>query len=104
MTPGRHYIPASLDNLTKVVEYVISPENDIEIKRVVRAANEWCRSAIGVETVTRSAMEQIGKYYSDLHEAFVDNDASLKENDFAFKHVDDLVPCFEESLKNKLDR
>ena len=81
---------------------MISPENDSEMKRVVRAANEWCRSAIGVETVTRSAMEQIGKYYSDLHEALVDNDATRKENDFAFiEHVDDLVPCFEESLKTK---
>ena len=47
-------------------------------------------------------MEQIGKYYSDLHEALVDNDATRKENDFAFiEHVDDLVPCFEESLKTK---
>ena len=101
LTPGRHYIPASLDNLTQVVEYVISPENDSEMKLVVREANEWCRGAMGVETVTRSAMEQIGKYYSDLRDSLVDNDATLEEDGFAFiEHVDDLAPCFE-TLSNR---
>ncbi|EJK61081.1 hypothetical protein THAOC_18482 [Thalassiosira oceanica] len=90
LTPGRHYVPASFDNLTQVVEYVISPENDSEMKLVVEEANGWCRGAMGVETVTRSAMEKIGEYFSDLADVMEDDDSAFDE------HVDDLVPCFEQ--------
>ena len=38
-----HYIPASLGNITQVIEYVLLEENDGRMKEVVNAANMWCK-------------------------------------------------------------
>ena len=35
------YVPASLDNLTQVVEYVLDYNNQQEMKLIVNAANSW---------------------------------------------------------------
>ena len=37
LQPNVHYIPASLDNITQVVEYVL--DNDLEMRKVVHSAN-----------------------------------------------------------------
>ena len=66
-----------------------APENDGKMKNVVKEANEWCRSAMGIETVTRSAIEKIGQYYSDL------SDNGILDYSLFEYVVDDLVPCFE---------
>jgi len=85
LIPGRHYIPASLGNLTQVVDYVVSPANDDEMKNVVREANAWCQQAMVVESVARSAMEQISEYYDELT-------ATIDESSIAIEDVGDLVP------------
>ncbi|EJK44050.1 hypothetical protein THAOC_37445, partial [Thalassiosira oceanica] len=43
--------------------YVVSPANDDEMKNVVREANAWCQQAMVVESVARSAMEQISELF-----------------------------------------
>ena len=38
-----HYVPASLENITEVVEYVLNNNNQHEMKEIVRSANVWCK-------------------------------------------------------------
>jgi hypothetical protein len=46
LTPGVHYLPASLENFTEVAKWAVQNSNLDEIKRIVKNANNWCKRRI----------------------------------------------------------
>ena len=64
--PMKHYVPASLDNLTQVVSYVTDKSNDDEMQAIVTAANTWCRESLTEEGLSRDALVQLDSYKKAL--------------------------------------
>ena len=62
LTPMTHYVPASLDNLTDVVMHVMDKDNEVEMKRIVLAANSWCRRKMNAKQIALDMMQQLRKY------------------------------------------
>ena len=65
--PMEHYVPASLSNLTEVVEYVVSKANEAEMESIVQAANSWCKRSITREQLARDAVGQLRKFEAALY-------------------------------------
>ena len=68
-----HYVPASLDNLTVVVEYVLDSSNRHEMKMIVASANSWCQHAVTKDQLTKDAIAQLIKYENALYTAYEDS-------------------------------
>ena len=60
--PNKHYIPASLDNITDVVAYVMDTMNDNEMKEIVKEANLWCQRSNTKNQLGRDMVSQLHKY------------------------------------------
>jgi hypothetical protein len=46
LTPGVHYLPASLENYTEVAKWAVQNSSLKQIKRIVKNANDWCKQRI----------------------------------------------------------
>jgi hypothetical protein len=66
----KHYVPASLDNLTDVVVHVMDKDNEVEMKRIVIAANSWCKRKMNEKQILLDMMQQLQKYDTALDEYF----------------------------------
>jgi hypothetical protein len=66
----KHYVPASLDNLTDVDMHVMDKDNEVEMKRIVLAANSWCRRKMNATQIALDMMQQLRKYDTALDEYF----------------------------------
>ncbi|KAL7531612.1 hypothetical protein ACHAWF_003847 [Thalassiosira exigua] len=64
--PNVHYIPASLDNLTEVVEYIMDDKNEAEMNGIVKSANSWCKEALSKEGFARESFRQLEMYQKAL--------------------------------------
>lgn len=62
LQPMVHYVPASLENITEVVEYVINERNKSEMKSIVQRANSWCKGTNNKEQLPIDAALQLNKY------------------------------------------
>ena len=62
----KHYIPASLDNVTNVTAYVTDERNDDEMIRIVTSANAWCEDKMNRHALARDMMQQLQKYRVSL--------------------------------------
>lgn len=86
-----HYIPASVANLTQVVEYVM--DNDVKMNSVVKRANAWCQSSWSKRSLTTKATSALELYLSSLETYneghWIEDWKKLN----VLKHVDDLVEC-----------
>ena len=58
LIPMVHYVAATLDNLTSVVEYVLDQQNEEAMRIVVSNANAWCK-----RTMSRNAREWESQAY-----------------------------------------
>ena len=86
-----HYLPASIDNLTQVVEYVMEDGNDTEMEGIVEKANEWCRSNRGKEWFAlKATIEVPWNDMMDIQEN-IDN-ATEKEMEDKLKNMTELDP------------
>ncbi len=65
-----HYVPASLDNLTDVVAYVMDEDNEDEMKGMVSVANSWCRRKMNKKQIAIDMMQQLRKYDTAVDEYF----------------------------------
>ena len=83
--PNVHYVPASLDNITHVVESIMDPRNDGETRRVVKEANNWCRLHLSEESLAIKAVHALETYRDALERYGVDAWES--------PILDDLVEC-----------
>ena len=64
----KHYIPASLDNITNVTEYVIDERNEDNIMTIIATANAWCEDKMNRNALARDMMQQLQKYRVALDE------------------------------------
>ena len=64
----KHYIPASLDNITNVTEYVIDERNEDDIMTIIASANAWCEDEMNRHALARDMMQQLQKYRVALDE------------------------------------
>ncbi len=65
-----HYVPASLDNITEVTQYVLDEKNRDQMKAVVDSANAWCKRTNTKEQLPKDAISQLQKYEAALYEAY----------------------------------
>ena len=61
-----HYVPASLENITRVTEYVLRKENEKEIEDIVNASNLWCRGGMTGEGMVRDVMLRLREYATEF--------------------------------------
>mmetsp|Transcript_18395 Transcript_18395/g.38615 ORF Transcript_18395/g.38615 Transcript_18395/m.38615 type:complete len:93 (-) Transcript_18395:950-1228(-) len=57
-----HYVPASLENVTTTVAYVVDKENEAEIKGIIKSANSWCTKKMTEVRMAKDMMLQLQKY------------------------------------------
>lgn len=92
-----HYIPASVHNLTEVVEYAMDSKNDGEIRGVVERANGWCVTNRNTESLALEAAAAFGVYKTYLNQ-YIDDDRQSIEDwrsrwGRVMNGIDDLVEC-----------
>ena len=91
-----HYVPASLDNITEVVQYVLDKKSRLEMKGIVDAANSWCKKTNTKEQLPRDAIAQLKKYeaalYDEYNSSWVD-EWRLVRSRILNNIGDDLVEC-----------
>lgn len=92
-----HFVPATIQNITQVSEYVLDDNNQREMKAIVHSANSWCKGFNTKEQLPLDAISQLMKYESALKEAY--NDSEWDED---WSHVErriqnhigkDMVDC-----------
>jgi hypothetical protein len=91
-----HYVPASLDNITDVVEYVLDVRNRREMKSIVDSANLWCKRTLTKDQMARDAMSQLSKYETALFDTYGENweEEWLVVKERIMSNIgDDLVNC-----------
>ena len=92
-----HYVPASLDNITKVAEYVLNKSNRHEMKSIVNSSRQWCKRTNVREQLLKCAKLQLNKYEAAVHDSY-NNSQWTDEWDRVWKRVSknigsDLVNC-----------
>jgi len=88
-----HYVPASLDNITKVVEYVMDTANENDMKSIVREANNWCAEGLSAKGLAQDSIVQLQTYKKALDTyANMDDDWNKVFQRFS-DTLDDLVDC-----------
>lgn len=93
--PNEHYLPASLDNITNVVRYVMDAKNENEMKSIVKSANNWCAQSLSEEGLANDTILQLGVYkkaLDDMYENDWKNDWKKVKQRFT-NTIDDLVDC-----------
>jgi hypothetical protein len=68
LVPGQHYVSASLENITRVVEHVMDENSDEEMQVIISNANSWCAKNMNRNALARSAIKAIEKYRDMLNE------------------------------------
>lgn len=91
LKPMEHFIPASLDNLTEVLAYVMNDDNEAEMKRISCAAVSWCRRAMNAKQIAMDMMQQLQKYDIALNEYFDRHELNRSLISAAIDDADDLV-------------
>lgn len=88
-----HYVPASLDNITEVVEYVMDTANENEMKSIVNAADKWCAKSLSAKGLARDSLVQLQTYKKALDSySNMDDDWNKVFQRFS-DTFDDLVDC-----------
>ena len=89
---GVHYVPSTIDNITRVAEFVMDKDNDAKMQQIVANANTWCKENMIKRKMARSAMEAIEEYRFMLN----DYDKHWQEdwhNRKVYDGINDLVEC-----------
>ena len=94
-----HYVPASLENLTEVVKYVMDEDNEEEMKTMVESANAWCAGSLSEEGLARDSIMQLERYEAALDAHGANRSSSWRQEwkrarrKFDDSGVDRLVEC-----------
>lgn len=93
--PMVHYLPASLDNITNVVKYAMDERNDNELRRMIQAANIWCKGAMSEEGLATDSLRRLDKYRQVLDSynggSWIDEWKRVRRQ--YMQTIDDLVDC-----------
>ena len=60
--PMIHYIPASWENITEMVAYVMDKKNEGQMKVMAMSANSWCKRTLNEERLGKEAILQLETY------------------------------------------
>ena len=66
LIPMVHYVPASLENLTEVVSYVVDEANDQEMIQIVKNANDWCKKTNPRRHLLSDLILQLKKFEQEI--------------------------------------
>jgi hypothetical protein len=91
--PNVHYLPASINNLTSVIEHVINIQNDIQIKEIVQNANDWCVQQLTKDVFINNAITTLDMYQRALVHHGVMDDNGWVGSSGVDDNIDDLVEC-----------
>lgn len=69
LTPGLHYLPATLENLTNVVEHAVSGENAGRMKSIISNANKWCQKHVVYKEIKKDILSILNGYSEELYRA-----------------------------------
>ena len=87
-----HYVPASLENITQVTDYVLRKENEEVMKGIVHAANLWCKASMIGKGFQRDMMLRLGVYATELDNYMKSNSIEVSSM-AALLPSDDFVEC-----------
>lgn len=92
--PMVHYVPASLENITEVVAYVMGTNNEGQMKTMVKSANSWCKRALNEDGMAKDSILQLGTYKKalDSYDMTWSNQWRHVRQRFTGA-IDDLVDC-----------
>ena len=65
-----HYVPASLENITEVVAYVLNEQNGEEMNTIVAAANSWCKKMNTKLQLSKEAVTRIHAFEVAMYESY----------------------------------
>lgn len=88
-----HYIPASLENITQVIEYVLLKENDGRIREVVKAANLWCKKRMTGPEMVRDMTLRLEEYETEFNAYMTSNGIDDVSSMATLLPLDDFVEC-----------
>lgn len=91
LVPGQHYVSASLENITRVVEHVMDENSDEEMQVIISNANSWCAKNMNRNALARSAIKAIEKYRDMLNE--YDKHWQEKWLNNIADYANDIVEC-----------
>ena len=92
MFPNVHYIPASINNLTSVIEHVINIQHDIQIQEIVQNAIGWCQQQLTEDVFINNAITTLYMYQKALVQHGVMDDNGWVGRS-GVDNIDDLVEC-----------
>jgi hypothetical protein len=88
-----HYIPASLENITKVIEYVRLEENNGRVREVVRAANMWCKKRMTGSAMIGDMILRLEEYEAKFTTYMTSNGVDDVSSYASLLPLDDFVEC-----------
>ena len=86
--PNVHYVPASLDNLTSVVQYVVAEENEAEMKSIIMRANTWCEKSTTRQSLSKESISALARYQAEVEKRW-----GVQSSKRLLHQIDDLVEC-----------
>ena len=89
LLPNVHYVPASLDNLTSVVQHVVAEENEAEMKSIIMSANTWCEKSTTRQSLSKESISVLARYQAEVHRV----ERGLQSSESILHQIDDLVEC-----------
>jgi len=95
LQPMVHYVPASIENLTKVAAYVFDQKNEVEMRDIVKSANSWCRTKMIPERLAKDMMSQLDTYEVMLSDYLRKHNITDEALASSLRQYDDFIPCFD---------
>lgn len=92
LVPGQHYVSASLENITRVVEHVMDENSDEKMQVIISNANSWCAKNMNRNALARSAIKAIEKY-SDMLNGYDKHWQEKWLNNNELNYASDVVEC-----------
>lgn len=97
LEPFVHYVPATINNITKAAEYVLDWRHKAEVQQIIKNANDWCASFMTANALASAAVISL-QHYTELLSKYDSRWTSKAKS--MFLDADDLVPCHAYSLSD----
>ena len=65
-----HFVPATVENVTEVVAYVLDERHRSEMKAITKAANAWCKRTANKEHLLQDSISQLSEYEKALQKLY----------------------------------
>lgn len=92
LVSGVHYLPATLNNISQVAEFIMDGDNDADMQQIVANANAWCKENMIREKMATSAIKAIEEYHVLLN-GYDEHWHEEWHSSKVLRGIDDLVEC-----------